>query len=93
MGEELNVQIEDSNIFDEFAVAVFKDGVVGHVPRELARTCWYFLKKRHSRMSCKITGHRRLSEIKGKGLVVPCVYFFLGKTKHIDKLIVLLTQK
>ena len=94
MGEELNVQIEDSNIFDEFAVAVFKDGiVVGHIPRELARTCWYFLKKRHSRMSCKITGHRRLSEIEGKGLVVPCVYFFLGKIKHIDKLITLLTQK
>ena len=76
MGEELNVQIEDSNIFDEFAVAVFKDGiVVGHIPREMARTCWYFLKKRHSRMSCKITGHRRLSEIEGKGLVVPCIYF------------------
>ena len=31
MDEELNVQTEDSNIFDEFAVAVFKDGiVVGH---------------------------------------------------------------
>ena len=35
MGEELNVQIEDSNIFDEFAVAVFKDGIiVGHITRE-----------------------------------------------------------
>ena len=37
-GEELRVQIEEDNIFDEFAVAVFKDGnIVGHVPRELAR--------------------------------------------------------
>ena len=52
MGEELNVQTEDSNIFDEFAVAVFKDGiVVGHIPLKLTRTCWYFLMKRHSRMS------------------------------------------
>ena len=25
-------------------------------------------------MTCKITGQRRLSEIDGKGLVVPCVY-------------------
>ena len=33
MGEELRVQIEEDNIFDEFAVAVFKDGnIVGHVP-------------------------------------------------------------
>ena len=46
-GEELRVQIEEDNIFDEFAVAVFIDGnIVGHVPLELARTCWYFLKKR-----------------------------------------------
>ena len=31
MDEELHVQTEDSNIiFDEFAVAVFKYGVVGH---------------------------------------------------------------
>lgn len=33
MGEELRVQIEEDNIFDEFAVAIFKDGnIVGHVP-------------------------------------------------------------
>ena len=33
MGEELRIQIEEDNIFDEFAVAVFKDGnIVGHVP-------------------------------------------------------------
>ena len=84
-GEELRVQIEEDNIFDEFAVAVFKDGYIfGHVPREFARTCWYFLKKRYSSMTCKITGQRRLSEIDGKGLVVP---IFTGKSKHIDKLI------
>ena len=81
------------NIFDEFAVAVFKDGnIVGHVPRELARTCWYFLKKRYSSMTYKITGQRRLSEIDGKGLVAPCVYIFTDKTKYIDKLIAIFTS-
>jgi hypothetical protein len=45
MGEERHVQTED-NVFDEFAAAVFKNGTdIGHVPRELARTCWYFLQK------------------------------------------------
>ena len=94
MGKELPFQIEEDNVFDEFAVAIWKDGIIiGHVPRELARTCWYFLKKRHSSMICKITGHRRLSEIEGKGLVVPCVYIFTGKTKHIDKLIAIFTER
>ena len=93
IGEELCVQIEEDNTFDEFAVAVQKDGaIVGHVPRELARTCWYFLRKRHSSMTCIVTEHRRLSEIQGKGLVVPCVYSFHGKTKHIDKLIAIFVQ-
>ena len=33
VGEELRVQIEEDNIFDEFVVAVFKDGnIVGIVP-------------------------------------------------------------
>ena len=41
MDEELNVQTEDSNIFDEFAVAVFKDGiVVGHGHAMFHRSWW-----------------------------------------------------
>jgi len=86
IGEELCVQVED-NTFDEFAVAVWKDGII--VPRELAITCWYFLKKRHSTMTCRVTEHRRLSEVQGKGLVVPCMYIFNGKMKYVDKLIAL----
>ena len=91
INEELRCEVERGNSFDRYAVAVMKDrGVVGHVPRELARTSFYFLQKQHSRMHCKITGHRKLSEISGKGLVVPCTYIFTGKTKHINKLITLL---
>ena len=43
IGKELRVQIED-NTFDNFAVAIWKDVIVGHAPRELARICWYFKK-------------------------------------------------
>ena len=35
--------------------------------------------------ACRITDVRRRSE--GKGLVVPCVYIFSGKTNHLEKLI------
>ena len=86
IGEELPVQREVNNIHDDFAVAVLKNGnTVGHVPREISRVCWYFLHKSGSEMTCIVNGDRRRSEVDGKGLVVPCVYIFRGKQKHLDR--------
>ena len=94
INKQLDVHIEEGNAFDEHAVAVWKDGqVVGHLPREIATTCWYFLRKRNSRIVCKITGHRHLSEIRRKGLVVPCIYTFEGKQNHIQKPISVFANK
>jgi len=54
---------------------------VGHVPREISRKFWHFL--RHGgRSTCEITGRRKC----GNGLEVPCVYRFVGKRKLIEKL-------
>ena len=76
------------NIHDDFAVAVLKNSnTVGHVPRETSRVCWYFLHKSGSEMTCIVNGDRRRSEVDGKGLVVPCVYIFKGKQKHLERLI------
>ena len=76
------------NIPDDFAVAVLKNSnAVGHVPREISRVCWYFLHKSGSEMTCIVNGDRRRSEVDGKGLVVPCVYIFKGKQKHLERLI------
>ena len=94
INEQLQVHIEEGNAFDEHAVAVWKDGqAVGHLPREIATTCWHFLRRRNSRILCQITGHRRCSEIRGKGLVVPCIYTFEGKQNHIHKLILVFANK
>ena len=60
---------------------------VGHAPREFSRVCWYFLHKSGSEMTCIVNGDRRRSEVDGKGLVVPCVYIFKGKQKHLERLI------
>ena len=60
---------------------------VGHVPREISRVCWYFLHKSGSEMTCIVNGDSRRSEVDGKGLVVPCVYIFKGKQKHLERLI------
>ena len=88
IGEELPVQCEVNNIHDDFAVAVLKNSnTVGHVPREISRVCWYFLHKSGSEMTCIVNGDRRRSEVDGKGLVVPCVYIFKGKQKHLERLI------
>ena len=85
IGEELPVQCE---VHDDFAVAVLKNSnTVGHVPREISRVCWYFLHKSGSEMTCIVNGDRRRSEVDGKGLVVPCVYIFKGKQKHLERLI------
>ena len=91
IGEELAVTMEEDNSFDSYAVAVAKNSsVVGHLPREISRISWFFLQKRQSKITCVVTAGRKRSTIRGKGLVVPCVYIFKGKTKHLEKLISLI---
>ena len=62
---ELTLETEDNNEHDEHAVAV------GHVPRSLSKVheSWFFMKC-GGRITCRITGKRKL----GIGLEVPCVY-------------------
>ena len=89
IGEELPVQCEVNNIHDDFAVAVLKNSNTDcHVPQEFSSVSWYFLHKSSSEMTCIISGDRRRSEVdSGKGLVVPCVYIFKWKQKHLERLI------
>ena len=63
------------------------DAIVGHVPREISRVCWFFLQKSGNEMTCEVDGRRWRSAVEEKGLVVPCVYIFSGKQKHLDRLI------
>ena len=44
-------------------------------------------------MACEVDGNRRWSEVEEKGLVVPCVYIFNGKQKHLDRLVSSPSQK
>ena len=60
---------------------LWKDVVIGHVLRELARACWYFLKKRYGSVICNITQHRRLSEVEGKGLVTSYTVYLHWQSK------------
>ena len=87
IGQLLLVQAEVSNTEDPYAMATIHHGeTVGHMPRKIARTSFYFLQHGGG-INCKITGRRRCSEVQDKGLVVPCTYSFFGSPKLIKRLI------
>ena len=51
------------NDYDDHAMSVVKaETIVGHVPREMSRTFWHFIRHGGS-VGCEITGRRTL----GKG--------------------------
>ena len=84
IGEELLLEAEDDNVHDKYAVCVVRSSdscVVGHVPRSCSRVFWFFPKRR-GRITCRITGRRKL----GVGLEVPCVYNFFASSTLINKL-------
>ena len=88
IGEQLTLKHEEDNANDWRAVAVIKiDAVVGHFPREIAKTVWFFLKRGGSGV-CEITGRRK----KGKWLELPCVYTFSGPNKLVKRLQSLLQE-
>ena len=59
VGEVFTVARETGNTADRFAVAVTKDDmVVGHVPREFSKLCWYFLRHGGT-IACEVTGRRK----------------------------------
>lgn len=87
VGEILSTRKETGNHHDRFAVAVLKDDrIVGHIPREVSKTAWFFLEH-GGEIRCEITSRRRRSDVAGKGLEVPCTYTFEGKPRIIKKLI------
>ena len=97
--EDLRTRQELGNTEDRYAVAVVKeaplssDGItVGHVPREISRTCWFFLQH-DGEIRCTITGSKRRSTLSQGGLEIPCQYKFIGKKRHIKKLKALLKTK
>lgn len=86
--EVLAVRVEEGNGEDHYAVGIYKGAIlVGHTPRELSRTLYFFLRHGGS-IECTVTGHRKL----GVGLEVPCTYSMSGKGKYIKRLVKLLCK-
>ena len=67
VGQQLQVEAETGNVHDPHAVCTIHAGViVGHMPREIANTAFHFLQH-GGRITCEVTGHRKLSSIPNKG--------------------------
>ena len=79
LGEVLYCERELNNAMDAFAVAVkrqdFSGTTVGHIPRELSRVAWQFLR-RGGHMTCMVAGSRRRSPLIQGGLEIPWIVQF-----------------
>ena len=86
LNAEYSTSQEHGNIEDQYAVAVINnDQVVGHVPRELSQTFWYFIE-REGEIICKVTGRKQRSALLQGGMEIPCIYTLRGKKKLVKKL-------
>ena len=82
-GNMVVVLPENGNVHDQHVVAVIRgDEIAGHVPRQLSRILYYFLKD-SGEISCVILGRRKHDV----GLEVPCVYKICGKSRYRISLI------
>ena len=99
VNQVLQTRQEVGNSKDPYAVAVVKSSdtgeiIIGHVPREISRLCWYFIED-DGEISCTIidANKKRSTALSQGGLEVKCCYKFVGKRKHIKKLRKLLDTK
>ena len=93
VGEELSTEREHGNPEDAFAVAVMKSGTtVGHIPREISKTCWHFIAQ-DGELSCKVTGRRQRSILLEGGLDRSSLHLYIqGKKKLGDKITKILQE-
>ena len=63
--------------------SVGKETVVGHLPENIAKLCFLFLKVPFTSIKAEVTG-KRVNRGGGFGLEVPVIYYFSGPRKHID---------
>lgn len=93
MGCKFETEIDDFNQHDRYAVAIIDDDqTVGHIPREISKICYFFVKNGGS-ISGEVTGGRQKSKVFKKALEVPCIYIFVSKAKQQSKKLVKLLKE
>ena len=73
---------------DEFAAGAYrndfqKETLVRHMPRNISKFVYKFLKLPNWKLSCKVKG-KRLNRGTGYGLEIPVIFTFNGHEKAIE---------
>ena len=81
LGEKLVCEREHGNPHDKYAISVVKNGaIVGHIPRNVAKPCFYALVTGAS-ITAEVSGNRQ--NTRNNGLEIPAVYNIKGPRGHI----------
>ena len=76
---------EEKNEEDEFWIGVYRNDFQkeSHMPRNISKFMYKFLKLPNSKLSCKVKG-KRLNRGVGHGLEIPVIYTFNEHEKAIE---------
>ena len=79
IGEELATVWKTANTHNHFAVVICKSTLtIGHVPAEISKVCWFFLR-RGCTIKCRVsTDRHRRSPLEQGGLEVHCELIFVA---------------
>ncbi len=96
VGERLETFCEEDNEHDKYVVAVHLENcatVVGHIPREITRTCHFFIKNK-GEITGEVSGRRRRCTAACGGVEVPCLLTFYHRdTRVVQKAKELVARK
>ena len=79
IGEELSTVRKTANTHDRFVVAIHKGTLtIGHVPAEISKVCWFFLRCGGT-IKCRVSTDRHRRSLLEQGrLEVPCELIFVA---------------
>ena len=91
LGEKLDTAMQQNNIKDKYAVAIFQEGknkVIGHLPigkpGKFTEASFYFLKPAKENR-CKIIVHgKAVNQNDGLEMKIPSQLLFIAEEKFID---------
>ncbi len=87
LGELLTTEPDPYNIHDKYAISVKRDHlIVGHIPIELSKFCYFFIKRGGIITVEVVDINRRISDLPQGGLEIPAQLIFVGSEKDVDKL-------
>ena len=84
IGEPFETFCEEENEHNKYAMAVHRNTIVGHIPREITHTCHFFVKNERQ-ITCEVSGRQQCCTAACGGVEVPCLLMFYQDTRVLGK--------